>query len=284
VAPFVKVGVLRRVMDEIQEGVDLRVVTRWRPEEIRAGVSDPQILDLLIERPASALFLRNDLHAKYFRADAHAVIGSANLTAAALGWSSAPNLELLEPLVVDQEWIDDFEAFLFSGCVEATPELRDWVLAAAEALPSVPTPEALPEEMVEAESIEPTAAWVPSLRNPDELYDYYVGNADRLTRAARESAHQDLRKLRISPGLSREAFVQYVGVILMQDPLVRRIDEFVVVRRRFGEVRDLIGRITGQSAEEADRSWQTLMRWLVLYLPDRYSADVPRHSELFVRR
>jgi hypothetical protein len=40
VAPFVKVGALRRLLEAVGEGVHVRCVTRWHPEEIDVGVSD----------------------------------------------------------------------------------------------------------------------------------------------------------------------------------------------------------------------------------------------------
>ena len=39
-APFIKAGVLKRLLTVIPASVTLDIVTRWRPEEIAAGVSD----------------------------------------------------------------------------------------------------------------------------------------------------------------------------------------------------------------------------------------------------
>ncbi len=40
VAPFIKVGALSRVLRDVRIGCELLVVTRWRLEELAAGVSD----------------------------------------------------------------------------------------------------------------------------------------------------------------------------------------------------------------------------------------------------
>ena len=93
-APFIKAAVIERVMRATNEEVVIEVFTRWRPDEIAANVSDTQVLSLVANRGGS-VYLCDRLHAKYVRFDERALIGSANLTSAALGWSASPNLELL---------------------------------------------------------------------------------------------------------------------------------------------------------------------------------------------
>ena len=98
VAPFIKAFVLERLLDKISPNVSLKCITRWFPEEIVTGVSDLEVWNLIQNRPNSSLWLRPDLHAKYYRADNRCLVGSANLTGKALCWSNLPNLELLMPV------------------------------------------------------------------------------------------------------------------------------------------------------------------------------------------
>src|SRR5690348_14297285 len=65
-APFAKEAVVERVMSAVP--VDVRVVlyTRWRPEEVAAGVSDTQVLQVLRSR-GGPVYLHNRLHAKFYR-------------------------------------------------------------------------------------------------------------------------------------------------------------------------------------------------------------------------
>src|SRR6266566_1157307 len=95
VAPYIKRPILAQLFAATKPSVSVQVITRWLPQDIRAGVTDIEVWDLVQERPRSCLRLRQDLHAKYYRADNRCLVGSANLTAAALGLSAAPNLELL---------------------------------------------------------------------------------------------------------------------------------------------------------------------------------------------
>ena len=55
-------------------------MTRWLPREIAAGVSDPEILDVLEERGNFTLTLVDNLHAKIYVADENCLVGSSNVT------------------------------------------------------------------------------------------------------------------------------------------------------------------------------------------------------------
>lgn len=289
VAPFIKVGAIERLVSNIPSVVELKCVTRWRPEEIIAGVSDLEVWKLLRERTGSSLWLRPDLHAKFYRADEKCLVGSANLTFTALGWSSHPNFELLVSIAVGNPEVANFEESLLNGCVEVDDSIFEQVSSAVEALvDELQIPPNLLESIEDQSPLEsktPTQAWLPSLRNPEALYTAYLGYFDQLTTALRETALVDLGTLNPPKGLSRNAFEVYIGTQLLQMPVVRKVDCFVVSPQRFGAVRDLLG--TLDCAEkpdfEPDRAWQTLMRWLLYFLPKRYTVQQPRHSEIFSR-
>ena len=85
IAPFVKVDAFRSLLEVIPSGVHVRCVTRWLPREIAAGVSDPEILNLLEERGDFRLSLVDRLHAKLYVAGNRCLAGSSNVTLAGLG-------------------------------------------------------------------------------------------------------------------------------------------------------------------------------------------------------
>src|SRR3954447_2475597 len=93
-APFVKRHVIDRVLACTAPNVAVAIISRWRPEEIAAGGSDTAVLESGSARGGSVL-LHDRLHAKFYRGDDAVLLGSANLTGTALGWSTRPNLELL---------------------------------------------------------------------------------------------------------------------------------------------------------------------------------------------
>lgn len=130
VAPFIKQPTLRRILNSVPQNVTMTCVTRWEPLEILAGVSDIEVWELLRTRPQASLHLRMSLHAKYYRSDQCVLVGSANLTDAALGWSQRANLELLIPISADEEDIVEFERELMNSSVVVDQSLYDATMLA----------------------------------------------------------------------------------------------------------------------------------------------------------
>lgn len=279
VAPFIKHDVLGRLLSRLSPRASLQVFTRWRPDEVAAGVSDLEVFEVLATRPRSALFLCTPLHAKYYRADEQVLVGSANLTQAALGWSPRSNLELLLSASWPAPQFLKFEELLLSLSVPATVDIRDRVAAAASLLDRFPQPSAA-EPTAEAPEL-----FIPQTRNPEMLFLAYSGRVDALTTAARQQSADDLLALGLPSGLDDAQFRRFVGAILLQEPLVAEIDEFVARPRRFGEVRNLMAARLHSARRQRDpaEAWQTLIRWLLHFVPGRHRVMVQRYTEVFVR-
>jgi hypothetical protein len=129
------------------------------------------------------------------------------------------------------------------------------------------------------------AVFLPKTRNPEVLFRAYASADPDLTSAAREQTSLDLIALSIPRGLSQERFRAVVGSLLLQSPLVAFVDEMALSPRRFGEVRQLLRERLAELSMDRDatEAWQTLMRWLTYFLPERYNVVVPRFSEVFGR-
>jgi hypothetical protein len=286
VAPFMKEEAVRRLISEVDKNVNVVCVTRWRPEEIKAGVSDLAVWNLLHERPNGKVLLLHNLHAKYYRADQECVAGSANLTLSALGWSATPNVELLVPGSLDalMQWEED----LFRTCVEADQSLVHEMEKLVARLPETLTlvtdepSENSPEVGVQSNSN--TNPWLPTLRYPDQLYLAYMGRLKDLTLASRDLSLGDLSMLKLPQGLTEMSFNAIIGGILLQMPLIYKLDQFVTKPRRFGEIRAMLKSSEGVSPTlNVTEAGQTLIRWLRHFLPDRYNLAVPNYSEIFYR-
>jgi len=290
VAPFIKRPTLNRVLRAIAPGVPVLCVTRWEPREIAAGVSDLEIWDVLAARQGTELRLRVGLHAKLYRADGQCLVGSANLTDAALGWSGRPNLELLVPGQADDPEIEQFERELMASSVVADHDVYESVKRAADALRASALQMLGPEVLAEAA---PTgggtdvglSGWLPSCRSPDRLFEAYCGRDDRMLTSAFTDAQRDLAALGVPTGLNRAAFHAYVVAVLEQLPVVRDLDAFAEVPRErdemSGHLAERMGAdIVGASATEA---WDTLKLWLLAFFPERYRIKPPAGTEVFVR-
>ncbi len=226
------------------------------------------------------MLLRHDLHAKFYRADDECLLGSANLTGAALGWSVSPNLELLVAMPRAAA-LRSFETELLASVVAANQHLQHQLAeVVAEMAPAVRAEDDTSQAVDLID--EP---WLPQLRDPEQLVEAYVGREDELSAAATAAATSDLRALAIPEGLTADDFRKAVAVTLLQMPSVARVDEFLQERRRFGELRDEMRHWgSPRVGEDVDRDVQTLIRWLRVFLPNRYQYSRPRHTEWLVRR
>lgn len=292
VAPFIKLAVISQLLDKVKSSVVVKCVTRWRPEEIAAGVSDLEVWSLLRDRPRSSLWLRNDLHAKYYRADHQCLVGSANLTQTALGWSTHPNLELLIPVSADNPILQLFEQGLNYKSIQVDDNLYEQMKSTVEKFRHSHPDLAwtYPDQGLNLSTDEVSrpldlGKWIPTLRTPDNLFLAYSGQKDRLTAASWESAQRDLMALDVPTYLTKATFNTYVGSLLLQMPIIQCLDELLRTPQRFGSVAKLLEDLPCADNPEfdANRAWQTLMRWLRYFLPNRYGLSVPNYSEVFYR-
>lgn len=276
-APYIKAATLKRIIDAIPVDGQIKVVTRWRIDEIAMGVSDLEIWELIKLRGNSSLMLKPTLHAKYYRADQSIAFGSANLTDAALGWSKNPNLEILEVFDPEHTSLQKFEGSLFAGTTIVDERLYQIFLKALDAFPRPQRqiePAILGTETVSAEF------WRPCVRFPEDLYAFYAGKDATLTTAAREAAASDLAALQPPPALSPDAFKAWIGLAILQSNEFKEIDSFIVSSRRFGEMRNLIA---SRGATDGSWSWQTWMRWILHFLPDHFVFHTANYSEIVSR-
>lgn len=290
VAPFIKFSAFNRLLSSVAKDVRVVCVTRWRPDEIAAGVSDIEIWHSVQELELSSLWLRHDLHAKYYRADQKCLVGSANITSSALGWATPSNYELLIPSFFDER-LAKFETVLFTGCVAVDNSIYLHTQSVVECLPKSQPPRELvfaPADAGEAVEVRvDVSIWLPRLRSPEQLIVAYRGNLELLTAGTKEASLRDLAFLQVPSGLTKQQFDQYIRAVLFQLPIVKKVDHFIETPRRFGEVKTLLKELFADQALasiDAAEAWQTLMRWLLYFYPERYTYTRPRHTEIFARK
>lgn len=281
VAPFIKVDALQRVLEVLPAPASLSVYTRWRPDEVAAGVSDPQILER-VEARGGQVWLCEELHAKLFLADHRALVGSANVTGAALGLSRRSNLELLQPVDLSEAIVNLFLAELRTRSRRATPAEAEAVLGKAAALAAVGPAGSDAEQVEEVEA----PPWFPTFRSPDRLYGLAT-DAEWLRQAkSPEPALRDLLALQADASAGEAAFQAAVRSRLRAAEVVRELDGFLAEPQRFGALtewlRDILPDADHKQRQEAG---QTLIRWLTYFDPDRYEVGTPgAYSEVLSLR
>ena len=271
VAPFIRSEALSRVIEDIPNDIETTVVTRWRPSDLLSGASDLEVYDLAISNGFS-LFVRQDLHAKYFAADNDCLVGSANVTLTALGWRTPANLELLTATSRKSDDMREFEKSLMSGAVRVTAEqhgiLKEFLKKLKRSqifYPDAPT-------MATLGSLAPN--WVPQSRNPEELYCVYSGSPD-VIRSALNAMKEELTVIGALPGLDEDGFRTCVAATIIQSPLISRV---------IGQI-ESVGQVTEETLQAilvdigADESQhnphdmlQTLERWFSYFLSNQYET------------
>jgi hypothetical protein len=280
VAPFITAAGMDVVLSALPADSSLTVFTRWRASEVAAGVSDPSIISSVRAR-GGRVFLNDSLHAKvYVFDDSLAFVGSANLTERGLGVGDRSNLETLAALRPPPTSLFVFLRHLACTSCEASEADARRIVEAAEQFPLVPAINDVRVQRAPAQVL----GHFPQLRAPERLFQLYQSVAAAMTRDEREQALDDLRTLNIPDGLSAEAFREAVRTAIRGHPIVIGLDDYLLHPRRFGEVTDwLKARAEYRSHPASQRHAQTLIRWLLYFLPDRYRLGQPHYSEVLER-
>ncbi len=276
-APFAKTAVLSRLLAQLPEtgtGTEVVLITRWRPEEVARGVSDVGVLPV-VERVGGRVVLHDQLHAKYFRTSERVLIGSANLTGRALGWTWPSNVELLAPVPVTV--ITALERRLLEEGVHADASVAQDIQDRADQLGHVPAPE---EVLIpDAEEM-----WLPSLRYPQDLFEAYQRGPEVLSRQSAVDAAKDLLALGLVPGLPRSDFERSVCAAVWSSEVLEAVKPQLRHPARFGAITSSLQRRFDLDRDKAQMTWQTLMRWLLVFCGDRVQVEVARRSEIVVLR
>ena len=215
IAPFIKVDALRSLIEVIPAQAHLRCVSRWLPREIAAGVSDPEILDLLETRGNFSLSLVDRLHAKLYIAGDRCLAGSANVTLAGLGErGDDSNIEVLVATTIDEPGIAaTLEAIAQAEC-PATRNMAQTVRHLADSLADS-----------SKSTVAPDAAWFPRSRRPEQAYRFYAQPSRGFVRTADRILLADLASSDLPPGLAEDDFREGIRSLLASMPPAETILE-----------------------------------------------------------
>ena len=248
-APYIKAAVLEDLLKYVSNDVNLECFTRWTAKDILEGATDTACRNLVVAR-GGKFYLHNRLHAKYYRFNDQALIGSANCTASGLNYKQRGNLEILcEP---DQSFDkDEFEKQLRAEAREVSDEeLALWLTCPVNA----PTAQG----HVLTNTLED---WKPITRFPDYLWLIYSGKEIRvLDPAQRERAKADLQVLGPPQDLSQEQFDCWIRTCLLAAPFVGSVKKVEGTSQE--DARQVLSNEWGLETSEAERSRRTAENWI----------------------
>ncbi len=266
IAPFIKVDALQLLLQALPVGAYLTCITRWLPREVAAGVSDPEILDVLEERGNFSLFLVERLHAKIYIAGNRCLAGSPNVTLAGMGeGGGAKNIEILVETKIDDPSI-----------VATLREIEQEKRPATKAM--VQTVLRLANSLSASKAVNLDAPWFPSSRQAKQAYrfytqpsdeDEYVGSADRILLA-------DLARANLQPGLKEEEFRAAIRSLLETIPIAEiilnttedKIFTHADTHHHFEELEELAG-----GHFSANDLWLAFVEWMAYFFPDKVMAQ-----------
>ncbi len=261
-APYIKTDALTRVLADVSPVASLICITRWNLHDLAVGASDTECRTIVTERGGS-FRLHPSLHAKYYRVDSVVLIGSANLTSSAMGWSRQPNLEILcRPG-------DDFDAYAFQqGLLEGSREIGDDEFARWEAITEISTQS---NSVITGDQPQ-LDTWRPATRDFRNLELSYQDREDEIASFDEQRAAQhDIQALRIPPGLTDEQVRMWASACLLAAPFtntVIRLHNIEIPRasRSIAETYNL-------NVTEARRDMETVQNWLAFLTPETLSID-----------
>lgn len=255
-SPFIKRGALHQVLEAIPVGLPVTIVVRYLAADLAAGVTDSEIVEEVGGRPSAQLLMQPALHAKLYRADGYALVGSANLTGRALGWSTTPNLELLVAVETEHPQLQELERVLRSTAVPLTRELAKII---EESIVDVGE---ISERQEEGES---EGIWVPSCTRPDILWQVRsTGDAKNATVSAVRAAVRDIEALQVPHGLPKDAFNAAVRALFLSSPFYSLLTrELVGTGISDVEARVWLEDQFGEALEvDAQDAWDAVKQWL----------------------
>ncbi len=257
VAPYIKADALSKVLAVVNAEASLICVTRWDPHDITVGASDVECRSLVIDSGGS-FRLHSSLHAKFYRIDDVVLIGSANLTSSALGWSEQPNLEILCRAG------PDFDACAFQQDLLAdSREVSDAEFERWQAV------ERIEIRRGAVTGVDPprVGAWRPATRDPRHLITAYQGNTGEIASFDEQRAAQrDIQALQFPPGLAACEIRDWASACLLAAPFTG-----AVMRVHDTEpptAAQSLADAYGIGTTEARRDMETVLNWLSFFMPE----------------
>ena len=256
-APYIKADALSRLLSNVASDASLTCVTRWNPHDIALGASDAECRAIINLRGGS-FRLHPTLHAKYYRIDDVVLVGSANLTSSAMGWSTHPNLEILCLAG------SDFNADAFQQeLMENSREISDSEFVQWESITSI-------NARVEYEAIDSQPVldtWIPATRDPIHIELLYSGREDSIaSHDEQHAASRDIQALLIPPNLTNEQVRSWATTCLLSAPFTNS-----VIQLRGVEAPDASRSLAdtyGLGLTEARRGMEAVHNWLSFLYPE----------------
>ena len=236
IAPYIKKEALERLIRSPKAFRNLRVIVRWRPGDLVAGVADLEVYKYL-RSLGVPLYYNHAIHLKLFVFESNRCLAiSANITQKGLGFVQNGNIEAGALVKLDlQDWKKIHCILAQSKIVDNRiyESLLQYVNATASP-PQLP-PFTWPEENPKTYTI----SSLPAAAGPAWLADFYFNpDSGKFTPEEVRRAAHDLALFDVPSGLTQTEFNQRLGERFCHTPFVTDFVEFLKAEKslRFGAV------------------------------------------------
>ena len=263
VAPYIKTDALIKTLDVIKPDAQLTCVTQWTPHDLTSGASDADCRSI-IKGVGGRFLLHSSLHAKYYRFDDAVLVGSANLTSSAMGWTPQPNFEILCHPGDDFD-VAEFESELLKDARQITDEeFLQWKSL-----------EKISERNDNTSILYPRIDnWKPATRDPRHILMSYQGQENEIASFDEQRATRlDLRELVIPPGLTNEEIQVWMSTCLLAASFTNSVIKLIDNPDVTASYQFLANKY-GLGLTEARRDMETVQNWLVYFVPEILSESI----------
>ena len=262
------------------------LVTSWRKDHLLTGVSHLELYEVC-QRHGWTLFINDRLHMKVYARDLDvALIGSANLTAKALGDGPTSNHEVLvEHTLSSEERMHllriQAESVLVTDDVYA--QYVAW-LSAQQRVPRPPA-ESLP---IEDDTTPFHTSMLPHSDTPRRLWEVANGQAGPYEDYEVPAMEHDLAMLDLDPTLPFEAFERGLEASFFQRPFIQAFEAQIDADGiPFGMVKQWVqatcSDVPTPHRRELTFLVQALIHWLPVLRPATFEVHRPYHREVLRR-
>jgi hypothetical protein len=241
ISPFIGLEALTRFLESAGSQRAIKVIVRWRPEDLRNGVSDIAIFPYLSEK-GIPLYINQNIHLKLYVFESNLAFStSGNLTLRGFGYSAKQNIEVGGFVHLTQkDWSNIYGLIAQSKQVDA--DLYQAFKLYVESCPQSPAASISPPEISIARKTY-TISSLPATESPIRLAEHYFssGMSGRTPDEMRRAAH-DLVIFEVPPGLGQAEFNERLGASFRGTPFVTEFVAFLKAEKslRFGAVNDWI--------------------------------------------
>ncbi len=257
-APYIKADALTVVLQNLSVEASLTCVTRWNPQDITTGASDAACRTIVLRRGGS-FRLHPSLHAKYYRAGDSVLVGSANLTHPAMGWSPKSNLEILCHPGSDFNAVDFEQELLQRSRTINDNEFDRW-----QSIAVVGTPGQL---HFNTATEHPLDDWRPTTRDPRNLGFSYRDRENLIASYDEQlAAARDIQSLLIPRTLNEHQLRDWLSTSLLTAPFTNSVIELLGVDSPAAS--RILAEYYGLSVIEARRDMESVQNWLRFFAPE----------------